>query len=86
MRTFILALAIALLMSTTHAEAACQVSPHRFVFGTDIELDVEITGSARCPIAVRLGAKSTARSNRISNSAGERHGAHERGRRRALPA
>jgi hypothetical protein len=67
MRTFILALAFALLMSTTHAEAACQVSLHRFVFGTDIELDVEITGNARCPIAVRIGEKSTARSNRISS-------------------
>lgn len=54
-------------MLTSQAEAACQVSLHRFVFGSDIELDVEITGSARCPITVRLGAKSTAQSNRITN-------------------
>jgi hypothetical protein len=67
MRTIVLAAAIAALMLTTRAEAACQVSPHRFVFGSDIELDVEITGGTRCPIAVRLGTKSTARSNRISN-------------------
>ena len=67
MRTIVLAAALAVLMPTTRAEAACQVSPHRFVFGSDIELDVEIAGSARCPITVRLGAKSTARSNRITN-------------------
>ncbi|HEY8268939.1 MAG TPA: hypothetical protein VIG34_09790 [Xanthobacteraceae bacterium] len=67
MRTIVIAAVIAVLMLTTHAEAACQVSPHRFVFGSDIELDVEITGGTRCPIAVRIGEKSTARSNRISS-------------------
>lgn len=67
MRKIVLATAIAMLMLTTHAEAACQVSPHRFTFGSDIELDVEITGGTRCPIAVRLDAKSTAQSNRITN-------------------
>lgn len=67
MRTIVLAVALAVLMPTTRAEAACQVSPHRFVFGSDMELDAEITGGTRCPIAVRLGAKSTTRSNRISS-------------------
>lgn len=67
MPKIVLAAVIAVLMLTTHAEAACQVSPHRFVFGSDIDLDVEIIGGTRCPITVRLGAKSTAQSNRISS-------------------
>jgi len=67
MRTIALAATIAMLMLTTRAEAACQVSPHRFVFGSDIELDIEITGGTRCPITVRLGAKSKTHSNRITN-------------------
>lgn len=67
MRTIVLAAAIAVLMPTTRAEAACQVSPHQFTFGSDIELEAEITGGTRCPITVRLGAKSTAQSNRITN-------------------
>jgi hypothetical protein len=67
MRTIVLAAAIAVLMLTTRAEAACQVSPHRFVFGSDTEIDVEMPGGTRCPITVRLGAKSTAQSNRISS-------------------
>lgn len=67
MRKIVLAAAIAMLMLTTHAEAACQVPLHRFVFGSDLELEVDITGGTRCPITVRLGAKSTAQSNRITN-------------------
>lgn len=67
MRTIVLAAAIAVLMLTARAEAACQVSPHRFTFGSDIELEAEIIGGTRCPITVRLGAKSKAQSNRITN-------------------
>ena len=67
MRTIVLAATIAVLMLTAPAEAACQVPPHRFVFGSELELEVEITGGTRCPITVRLGAKSTAQSNRITN-------------------
>ena len=67
MRRVTLAAAIAVLMLATRAEAACQVSAHRFVFGSELDLDVEITGGTRCPITVRLGAKSTAQSNRISS-------------------
>lgn len=67
MRTIVLAAAITVLMQTTGAEAACQVPPHRFVFGSELELDVEITGGTRCPITVRLGANSSAQSNRISS-------------------
>ncbi len=67
MRKIVLTAAIAVLMLTTHAEAACQVPPHRFIFGSDLELEVDITGGTRCPITVRLGAKSTAQSNRISS-------------------
>ena len=86
MRTIVLAATIAVLMLTAPAEAACQVPPHRFVFGSELELEVEITGGTRCPITVRLGAKSTAQSNRITNSAGERHRADERRGGCDLPA
>lgn len=67
MGRILLLAAVAALTLTSRAEAACQVSPHRFVFGFDTEIDVEITGGTRCPITVRLGAQSTAQSNRITN-------------------
>jgi len=67
MRTIALAATIAVLMLTARAEAACEVSQHRFTFGSDVDLDVEITGGTRCPITVRIGAKSKAQSNRISS-------------------
>jgi hypothetical protein len=66
-RTILLASAIVLLLPMAKAGAACEISAHRFVFGADTELDVTITGGTRCPITVRLGAKSTAQSNRISS-------------------
>ncbi len=67
MLRLLLAGAVALLLLSSQAEAACEVTPFRFLPGSDSDVVLTVTAGSRCNVTIRAAARTSFNSNKISS-------------------